>query len=259
MEVSGPAIITGAAGGIGRAIALRFVDFKCRNLTLVDQNADGLAETKDLIFKQDPSVVVHTISCDLTADGAPEMVVRESFEKFNALYHLVNCAGTPGGFATSQETDIDMFDRVQSLNVRAAWLLQKAAIQRMLTQNAINGERGSIVNIGSLVSHVGLPALSAYTTSKHALLGMTRSEAVDFASEGIRINLVAPGLVSTDLGRAIPAEIRDHHLTPVLKRTPMGRFATPQEVANCVAFLSSQLAAYITGINLPIDGGYSAM
>lgn len=135
-----PAIITGAAGGIARAIALRLVDFQCQNLTLVDLNAEGLAETKDLILAKYPSSNIKLIALDLTETDAAEKVVQATVKEFGALRCLVNCAGTPGGFKTSQETTLELFDKVQQINVRATWLLQKAAVRQMLTQEPVKGE-----------------------------------------------------------------------------------------------------------------------
>ncbi len=195
--------MTGAAGGIGRAIALRFVDFQCPSLTLVDLDGKGLDETKRLIIEKTPGATVLIVQKDLTEDDVPEEIVLQTIEKFKRLFYLVNCAGIPSPFATSQDTTLDVFDKVQSVNVRASWRLQRAAVKQMLKQELVNGEyvklqfsfailhqtstnntpgpaalrRGSIVNIGSMVSTVALPHLTPVSLSPFAngqrLMGST--------------------------------------------------------------------------------------
>jgi NAD(P)-dependent dehydrogenase (short-subunit alcohol dehydrogenase family) len=132
--------VTGAAGGIGRAIALRFVDFRCSSLTLVDLDGKGLDETKRLILDKMPTATVLIVQKDLTEEDTPEGIVRQTVEKFKTLSYLANCAGIPSPFATSQDTPLDVFDKVQSVNVRATWRLQRAAVKQMLKQELVNGE-----------------------------------------------------------------------------------------------------------------------
>ncbi|CAK7222042.1 hypothetical protein SBRCBS47491_004733 [Sporothrix bragantina] len=254
------AIITGAASGIGRATAIRFAELGSTKLVLLDKNPTGLEETKNLIRAAVPGVDVVLDTRDLasadSAEDAGNAVVQLAVDHFGRVDYLVNCAGTTGGrFAAAVDVELDIFDAVQRLNVRATWLLQRATIKQMLTQELIRGERGSIVNIGSVVSHIGQHRLSPYVTSKHAVLGLTHAEAVDYALDGIRINCVAPGLIETNLGAVIPQEIRDRELTPLIQNTPMGRPGQPREVADAVAFLCSHAASYITGTSLTVDGG----
>ncbi|CAK7217509.1 hypothetical protein SCUCBS95973_003179 [Sporothrix curviconia] len=267
MNLSGSAIITGAASGIGRATAVRFAELGATKLVLLDKNQAGLNETKALILATVPGADVVLDTRDLAAPDAEvakdtgsnktaaDTVIQLAAKHFGRLDYLVNCAGTTGGFAAAVDAELATFDAVQRLNVRATWLLQRAAIKQMLTQELVHGGRGSIVNIGSAVSHIGQRRLSAYVTSKHAVLGLTHADAVDYAHAGIRINCISPGLIETNLGIAIPQEIRDRELTPLVEKTPLGRPGQPREVADAVAFLCSSEASYITGTSLAVDGG----
>ncbi|KAH6999405.1 oxidoreductase [Ilyonectria destructans] len=251
-------IVTGAAGGIGQAVATLFAKLGCHQLLLVDLKREELDETKRQIVNKSPNARILVHNCDLSANDSAENILNSAVEAFGRVDHVANVAGIPGGFFRSTETSPEMWDRVQQVNVRGTYFLQRAAIQQMLKQEPVENERGSIVNIGSMVSHIALPRLSAYITSKHAVLGMTRADAIDYAADGIRINCVAPGLIQTNLGAAIPKEIAERELNPVREKTPMNRFGTAEEVANCAAFLCSPLASYVTGASLAVDGGYTA-
>jgi len=135
--MSSVGLCTGAAGGIGRAISLRLVDFGCREITIADIQGTGLQETEELIRQISPSTSVNRVVCDLTEDDAPEQLVRSHVHKFTRLDYLVNCAGIPGGFLTATETNLGVFDSVQRLNVRSTWQLQNHGIRQMLKQEMV--------------------------------------------------------------------------------------------------------------------------
>ena len=179
LKLDRSAMITGAAAGIGRSVALRFADFGCRRMSLVDINEEGLQETQSMIRVRWPTTDIVRQTQDISEDGAPETLVETHVNHFGRLNYLVNVAGRPGGFLKSTETTEAVFDSVQSLNVRGTYFLQQAAIQRMLMHDLRDGEyakpvgscskrianplkrRGSIVNIGSTVSQLALPRMSA--------------------------------------------------------------------------------------------------
>jgi NAD(P)-dependent dehydrogenase (short-subunit alcohol dehydrogenase family) len=133
-----PAIITGAAGGIGRAIALRFSDFNCSQLVLVDLNEKELQATRHLVLGKSPQASVVVLAADLTTAGICDTIVNLAIQSFGRLDYLVNCAGIPGGFFSAADTPAGLFDKVQALNVRATWLLQQATIKQMMLQNPID-------------------------------------------------------------------------------------------------------------------------
>jgi NAD(P)-dependent dehydrogenase (short-subunit alcohol dehydrogenase family) len=143
-EFSRSVIITGGAAGIGRATALRFADFGCRQMLLVDINEEGLQETKSLILERSNNDVRILLEArDLSTDGVGQSLVKSHVKAFGRLDYLVNVAGRPGGFLKSIETDENTFDSVQGLNVRGTYFLQQAAIKQMLTQEIVHGEYGT--------------------------------------------------------------------------------------------------------------------
>lgn len=134
------AIVTGAAGGIGRAIAIRLAESNCRGLVIVDLDGQGLGKTKALVLDKAPATKVVLVVKDLQDQDGPESICRQAVDNFGRLDYLVNCAGIPGGFATSPETAVETFDRVHAVNVRASWLLQRAAIKQMMAQELVDDE-----------------------------------------------------------------------------------------------------------------------
>lgn len=159
---------------------------------------------------------------------------------------LVNCAGI---IRRDEEFEIPTFERVIDVNLNGTMRMCvgcKPLLQR---------SRGAIVNIASMLTFFGGPRVPAYTASKGGIAQLTRSLAVAWASEGIRVNAVAPGWISTPLTQALQAD--PQRSAPILSRTPMGRWGKPEDVAGPVIFLCSKAAAFVTGVVLPVDGGYS--
>jgi len=134
-------LVTGAASGIGQAIALGFIREGCRRIILVDLNADGLRETEQLILKISPDTDVLISPCDISDDAAVEKVMKTAIAKFGRLDYAVNCAGFPGGFNKTADYLTDEFDRVQAVNVRGTWLFMRAQIQQMMKQSPLNPQK----------------------------------------------------------------------------------------------------------------------
>jgi L-xylulose reductase len=234
-----PILVTGASGGIGGATVRR----------LVQAGADVIASgrTADSLEALAAETGVRTLPFDLTSEEG----VRGALDGLD-LWGVVNCGGFGGEIATPMETDIDVFDKVISINARGSLLVIKYASRSMIRL----GRGGSIVNVSSQASLVALRGHISYGSSKAALDNITRVSALELGRHGIRVNSVNPTVVMTEMsafywGRP---EIRE----PFLSQMPLGRWATEDEIAAPIVFLLSDGASMITGVSLPIDGGYTA-
>lgn len=232
-------LIVGGAGDIGSAMAQAFLDQGCEVIaTGVDQAAvDGC--------RVPPREGLRLASLDVTDDGA----VARFADGLERLDTLVNCAGI---LARGKEFEIDMFQRVIDVNLTGTYRLC-AACKPLL---AASGRGPSIINTASMNAYAALPFIPAYCASKGAVVMLTKSLALAWAGDGVRVNAVAPGYVETSLnaaGRRDPA-----HYARIRDRIPQGRWAQPDDIAGGALFLASRAARYITGTVLPIDGGFLA-
>ena len=232
------ALITGGSGDIGRAIARRF-------LTLGAQIALGdLQPDERLVGELASEGRVLAVQLDVTDRESVEAAVRRTVEHHGKLDVLVNNAGIADRHRISEMTD-DAWDRVLDVNLRGAFLMTRAALAHMIPRR-----QGWIVNVASVSAKSGATDAN-YVASKAGLIGFTKSVARDVAPYGIYVNAVAPGLVDTTMARAMEPGRRQR----MLDNTPLGRMATPEEVANVVAFLASPLASYIVGATIDVNGG----
>jgi len=228
----------------------------------LDLSPTSLQETSSILAQEFPKVEFLQLVVDLSNESQVEVTYQKVVEKFGRIDYAVNNAAISSPLLPSTELSSGIFDRIMSVNLRGVWLCERAALKQMVTQTPLertlgspNGRgesRGSIVNIGSVLSHLAVPGDVIYTMSKHGLMGMTKNDALDFAKKGIRINTVCPGFVETPL---VTPEIKAL-LKPNIDKTPMGRLAHPQEIADGVVYLASDRSSYITGSSLIIDGGY---
>ena len=235
----GPVLVTGASGGIGAATV--------RQLRAAGAEVIASGRNHDQLDKLAVATGCRTLPFDLTSEES----VRDALEGLD-LWGVVNCGGFGGEIATPMDTDIAVFDQVISINARGALLVTKYASQSMIRL----GKGGAIVNVSSQASLVALKGHISYGSSKAALDNITRVSALELGRYGIRVNSVNPTVVMTEMsafywGRP---EIRE----PFLSQMPLGRWATEDEIAAPIVFLLGDGASMITGVSLPIDGGFTA-
>lgn len=244
------ALITGSALGIGRSIAQRLAK-EGLNLALFDVDGKALAQTADELARTGVKVSAHVV--DVSDAAAVQAAVAEATEALGAIDHLVNNAGISHRNSVI-EADAEHFGKVLGVNVWGVFNCSKAVLPGMLAAG-----RGNIVNIASWAGKNALPQYFAYCTSKFAVIGMTQSMAVDLGQHGIRVNAVCPGIImNTPTREMAEAEARQRGLPPASERAkavPMRRLGQPDDIADCVAFLLSDQAGYLTGQSLNATGG----
>jgi NAD(P)-dependent dehydrogenase (short-subunit alcohol dehydrogenase family) len=244
------ALVTGAGSGIGRASALAFARAGAR-VVVADLNAAGGADTVRQIEDAEGEAIF--LEADVTDEAQVERLIAAALESYGRLDCAHNNAGIAEAPAPLHETDLSVFERVLRVNVTAVWLCLKHEARIMLRQGG-----GAIVNTASLAGLIGFPNHVAYATSKHAVIGITRTAALEYARSGIRVNAVCPAFIKTPMVDELLASDPRASLERLASAQPMGRIGTPEEVAEAVVWLCSDAAAFITGIALPLDGGTTA-
>jgi len=246
------AIVTGAANGIGWATAQRMAeDGFC--VALLDLQAQAVSERAMELGAPHIGLV-----CDVSSETSVNAAVAGVVEKFGRIDALVNNAGVGDQTGATVAQNVTAFDRVLAVHVRGTFLMSQAVARVMLPRvPGATRERGAIVNLGSIASNSGLPTRNAYSAAKAGIVGMTRAMASEWARDGIRVNAVAPGYVRTELINELERK-GAIDAKGIAERTPMGRMAEPEEIAQAVAFLASDKASYITGAVLAVDGGWNA-
>ncbi len=246
-------IVTGAADGIGWATSQQLAASGWL-VALMDLNGGLAAERAQALGQQHSGW-----ACDVTDAAAVRERAAEVVARHGRIDARINNAGIADQTAPTLEQTAEAFDRVLSVHLRGAFLMSQQVIAQMLRQQRdARGNRGAIVNIGSIASFGGIPGRNAYSAAKAGVLGMTRALASEWARKGIRVNAVAPGYVKTALVAGL-VERGAIDAQAIARRTPMGRMAAPEEIAQTMAFLVSPQASYITGAVLPVDGGWGAL
>jgi 3-oxoacyl-[acyl-carrier protein] reductase len=241
------AVVTGAGSGIGRAITIRLAEFGA-DVVLVGRNIESLQETIELAAHT--GAACHAVQGDLSVEFSVERLVEDAVQSLGGLDLLVNGAAKLHREPSDESvTDEETWGQVMQTNLRAPYLLS------MLSAPYLRERQGSIVNISSIWAHIGARKQVAYSTSKAALIEMTRSLALDLAPDRIRVNCVCPSTTRTPLIYRGRSEFPE---ADVAKAHPLGRIGEPDDVANAVLFLGSAKAAgWITGTSLTVDGGYT--
>ncbi len=244
------ALITGGGSGIGRATALIFAR-EGANLVIADLNRKGAEETMAMVQKA--GVKALSIQCDVLKPAAVEDLVQQTVKHFGRLDCAFNNAGVAGDQARTAESTEECWDFVVGIDLKAVWLCMKYEIAQMLKQKS-----GAIVNTASIAGLGANPLGIAYSAAKHGVVGLTRTAAIEYAKIPIRVNAVCPGVTETPMVEAGIAK-RPSMRALFSKLHPMGRLGRPEEIGEAVAWLCSDAASFITGIPLPVDGGFTAI
>ena len=236
------ALVTGAARGIGQAIALQLAGDGA-DLALCDVKAEWLAETAGKVRALGRRAEVYAM--DVANGAAVGEAVAKIVADFGRIDVLVNNAGITRDTLLIRMTEED-WDAVLDINLKGAFLVTKAVVKTMMKQRA-----GAIVNIASVVGIMGNPGQANYTASKAGLIALTKTTAKEMGSRNIRVNAVAPGFIHTAMTDKLSEPVKD----AMLKMVPLGRLGEPEDVAKAVAFLASDNAAYVNGQTLAVCGG----
>lgn len=242
-------IVTGGGGGIGRAVAERFATEGAR-VALVDVDERGLKESVTAVERSGGQAL--PIRADVTQAADVRRYVQATLERFGAIDFFHNNAGVLGELKPLTEYSEETFDKVIAVNVRGVWLGMKYVAPAMRTPGA------AIVNTASIAGLMGSRHIVAYTASKHAVVGLTKTGALELAPRGIRVNAICPAPIETNMVKALKAGAGSTARERLTATLPLRRFGEPAEVAALVAFLCSPDAAYITGGIYPVDGGAMA-
>ncbi len=242
------AVVTGGNAGIGEAVAKRFADegasvvLTGRRQQALDRVVSGIRHNKGKAL---------AVAGSVTDEAHAQDVVQRSLDSFGRIDILVNNAGIGDFGKRLHETDDVTWATVLDVNLTGVFRMTRAIVPQMLKQGC-----GAIVNISSIASLVGIPTLTAYAASKGGIDALTRALAIDYAKDGIRCNVVNPGLIDTPM--AAPLMANPDLLQPILAQYAIRRPGTPEEVANMVLYLASDEAAWVTGGTFTIDGGMTA-
>ncbi len=240
------AMVTGAASGLGRATAKAFAESGAA-VVLVDRDQEKLTNLINEIKGAGGKgiILVGDVSDEQLAKTAVERAVNE----YGSLDMAYNNAGILGPMCPMMEETGEGYDEVNAVNLRGVWTFMKHELIQMKKQGS-----GAIVNCSSLGGLVGLPGRAAYHATKHGVIGLTKSAALDVAAQGIRVNAICPGCIETPMGDGIdPAAMQEF-----LKQQPIGRMGKPEEIAAAVLWLCSPASSFVLGVALPVDGGFVA-
>lgn len=238
------ALVTGSSRGIGRAIAAQLA----REGYAVGINYYERRDKADELVSQltQEGCRALAVQADVSKRGEVDAMVKTVEDAFGPISVLINNAGVAGQALFQDVTD-ELWDRYFAVNLNGARNTIQAVLPHMLHEKS-----GVIVNISSIWGQHGASCEVTYSCTKHALIGLTRSLALELAPSGIRVNCVAPGVIDTDMARELGGEVLDE----LVEQTPLGRLGTPQDIANAVAFLASDKASFITGQVLTVDGAF---
>jgi NAD(P)-dependent dehydrogenase (short-subunit alcohol dehydrogenase family) len=244
------ALVTGGGTGIGRAAALRLAE-EGASVAVSGRRGQRVAETARAIEDADGRALA--IPGDVSVENDAERMVAETVDAFGRLDVLVNNAGAIRRGVLLHELPTERWDEQVAVNLRGAFLVTRAALRRMLE---LDGDR-SIVNVASTFALAAGPGVAPYTAAKGGVISLTRALAVEYAPNGIRINCVCPGIVVTPLAYVDRPQFEEQK-EEFARNFPLGRLGEPEDVAGAIAYLASTDAAWVTGVVLEVDGGFTA-
>jgi NAD(P)-dependent dehydrogenase (short-subunit alcohol dehydrogenase family) len=244
------ALVTGGTSGIGRATAIAFAKQGAKVVIAGRRQHEG-EETLQMVKAAGSDGLF--IRADVSDEAQVQDMVDKTVAKFGRLDYAFNNAGTEGQPGPFTEQTVANYDRIMDINVKGLFLSMKHEIAQMLKNGG-----GAIVNNASIAGLIGFPGLSVYSASKHAVLGLTKTAALEFAKSNIRINAVNPGAIQTDMVDRFTGAGPEGMKDTLASFHPVGRIGTADEVASGVVYLCSEGASFITGQSLTIDGGFTA-
>jgi NAD(P)-dependent dehydrogenase (short-subunit alcohol dehydrogenase family) len=243
------ALVTGAGSGMGLSTAQAFAEAGAA-VVLADINEAALRAATDGL-----TAVGHRalgVTCDVSDEDQVAAMVERAVATFGRLDMAFNNAGIQAPPSDAADEPADVFDRVNAINLRGVWACMKHELRQMRAQGS-----GAIVNCSSLGGLVGLPSRAAYHASKHGVIGLTKSAALEYAPRGIRVNAICPGTIETPMVAAMIAK-GELNVPEAVANQPIGRLGRAEEIAAAVLWLCSPGASFVLGVALPVDGGYTA-
>lgn len=246
------ALVTGGGSGIGEAAALVLARNGAK-VVLCDLDADGGGHTVRQIEAAGGEALF--VKADVSSARDVEALVASAVDRFGALHCAVNNAGIQGEVDSTDQCSEENWNRIVAINLTGVWLCMKYEIRQMKRQGA-----GAIVNIASNFGLVGSPGMPAYSAAKHGVLGLTKTAALENAKLGVRVNAVCPGPVQTPLVDQMlldQPEAAGEIMESITSRLPLGRIGRAEEVGGAVVWLCSDQASFVTGMAMPVDGGFT--
>ncbi|QCC52721.1 SDR family oxidoreductase [Halapricum salinum] len=241
------AIVTGGSTGIGRSAAIRFAE-EGASVVVADVNVDDGEQTVAAIT--DAGGEATFVETDVSDEADVEAMVETAVETYGGLDFAFNNAGIEGETGSASEQPTTNWERVIDVNLKGVFNCMRAEIPAMLESGG-----GSIVNTASIAGVVGFPGLSPYVASKHGVIGLTKTAAIEFSGDGVRVNAICPGVIETPMVQR-SQEDSPEQMEQVKAATPMGRIGQPEEIGDAAVWLCSDDASFVTGESLVIDGGY---